>query len=443
MKGSSACITSALTDWPIGKVVLHGSETSAAGVTWTSPGNYTIRVEGGVWLAQTTNGRTMQWTLKRDGVALTGGVVSATVPYSSAAPFLFENGSGGPSASTFTVSPGTVVTLEITKVSAAAEFVGLSMRIARVTCFGDFADLFDDGCLAPEWVQVGSCGPAVETNGQLVLSKPDGCGTVANRGTVGVQSTPGGPVLCGDFDVQVDFDLASFGAPTPGNALYTGLLLRPASGAVGIGHVAAIERFFENPTDGCTPFMSAYKFFDGDANNCAATWLATASLAGKFRMVRIGTTVHQYIWMAPSWVKGGSQTVPTDPLSIVLYSGSTFGDPTEVAFDNLIVRTTTVSVPVGPRVPASLLVRNVPNPFNEETAIEFSLPTEEAVTVRIYDVAGRNLRTVAKAQSMQAGLNRLLWDGKGDDGQRLPPGAYFYRVWAGGTAISRRALMLN
>jgi len=74
-----------------------------------------------------------------------------------------------------------------------------------------------------------------------------------------------------------------------------------------------------------------------------------------------------------------------------------------------------------------------PNPFNPVTTIGFSLATEGRVTVRVFDCAGRVVRTLVDAE-VEAGPHTAVWDGTTDAGQRAASGVYFVRMEAEGPA---------
>jgi Putative binding domain, N-terminal len=120
-------------DFPVGRVGMHGSETSNAGVTWTSPLDGAVDISGGVWQAAKTGahaGRSMNWRVLKNGLALTGGSVSSSDSFTSASPFVLQNGSGGAAALThLNVSRGDVITLELFKASSFTSFVGVNLTI--------------------------------------------------------------------------------------------------------------------------------------------------------------------------------------------------------------------------------------------------------------------------------------------------------------------------
>jgi hypothetical protein len=74
-----------------------------------------------------------------------------------------------------------------------------------------------------------------------------------------------------------------------------------------------------------------------------------------------------------------------------------------------------------------------PNPFNPSTAIGFSLAAESRVLLRVFDCAGRVVRTLVDAE-VEAGAHSAAWDGTTDTGSRAASGVYFVRMQADGPA---------
>jgi hypothetical protein len=105
----------------------------------------------------------------------------------------------------------------------------------------------------------------------------------------------------------------------------------------------------------------------------------------------------------------------------------------------------TVDAEPGPgAAPArTVLHANVPNPFNPTTEIRFDLARDGRVAVRIFDVSGRRIRTLADGPMRAGGGWSLLWDGLDDGGRRAPSGVYFCRLEAGETTATRRMVLLK
>jgi hypothetical protein len=78
------------------------------------------------------------------------------------------------------------------------------------------------------------------------------------------------------------------------------------------------------------------------------------------------------------------------------------------------------------------LYQNFPNPFNPETAIRFDLPRNSAVTLKIFDVNGREVIHLLDEEEMAAGRHQRWWHGRDAAGRIVASGLYFYRLTAPG-----------
>jgi hypothetical protein len=79
-----------------------------------------------------------------------------------------------------------------------------------------------------------------------------------------------------------------------------------------------------------------------------------------------------------------------------------------------------------------------PNPFNPVTTIDFSLATGGRATIRVYDAAGRVVRTLVD-RNIEPGEHKVIWDGTTDVGQRAASGVYFVRMETAGRTDAFRA----
>lgn len=93
-------------------------------------------------------------------------------------------------------------------------------------------------------------------------------------------------------------------------------------------------------------------------------------------------------------------------------------------------------------VAAGRLRGNAPNPFGPSTTLHFELERAGAGELAVYDVSGRLVRRLAQGW-FEAGPHALAWDGTDDQGRRLAPGLYLYRLKAGSLAGTRRMVMLE
>jgi len=89
------------------------------------------------------------------------------------------------------------------------------------------------------------------------------------------------------------------------------------------------------------------------------------------------------------------------------------------------------------------LHQNVPNPFNPTTQISFDLAQSGKVALRIYDVAGRLVRTLIDKE-MAAGRNHtVVWNGLDDQNGRVASGVYFYRLDAVGSSHTKKMVVMK
>jgi hypothetical protein len=83
------------------------------------------------------------------------------------------------------------------------------------------------------------------------------------------------------------------------------------------------------------------------------------------------------------------------------------------------------------------LGQNRPNPFNPVSVVSFDVPERARVTLTLYDVNGREVRTLADAE-YEPGSYSVTLDAKG-----LPSGVYFYRMTSGRFQESRKLVLLK
>lgn len=102
----------------------------------------------------------------------------------------------------------------------------------------------------------------------------------------------------------------------------------------------------------------------------------------------------------------------------------------------------TLPTPVGGVAYTNRLEANVPNPFNPSTTIHYEIGGTNAVTLRVYDVSGRLVRTLVDAQR-SPGAYDARWDGRDDRGRGVASGVYFYRLHAGDFSQTRRMVLLK
>lgn len=96
-----------------------------------------------------------------------------------------------------------------------------------------------------------------------------------------------------------------------------------------------------------------------------------------------------------------------------------------------------------PNIPVSYeLAQNYPNPFNPTTTIKFSLPNASFVSLRIFDVLGREIKSLVSTE-MTAGSHMIMWNGDDNSGRKVASGTYIYQITAGKFNQARKMTLLK
>jgi hypothetical protein len=89
-----------------------------------------------------------------------------------------------------------------------------------------------------------------------------------------------------------------------------------------------------------------------------------------------------------------------------------------------------------------VLKQNYPNPFNPSTTIEYTLQSRSNVTITLFDILGRKVKTIFD-QTMPVGKHSVTWDGTDIDNNMVATGVYFYRIKAGDFVETKKMLLLK
>jgi len=139
--------------------------------------------------------------------------------------------------------------------------------------------------------------------------------------------------------------------------------------------------------------------------------------------------------------------VPDTPASIGmecrLHVYSTFTGT--VYFDDLTIKSTSVTdvKELNKLIPDQFAVyQNYPNPFNPSTIITYALPQASKVTIVIYDMLGREVKTLVDNYETP-GNHQIVWNGDNNFGAKVASGAYIYRVVAGNFVATKKMVLLK
>lgn len=116
-------------------------------------------------------------------------------------------------------------------------------------------------------------------------------------------------------------------------------------------------------------------------------------------------------------------------------SGYMWGNSTKTI--NILHTPTGVSTNRNDFPNAIFLEQNYPNPFNPTTTIPFSLPSRRYVTLKIFDLIGREVVTLV-SEELPAGNHSRQWNAA-----HMPSGIYFYRLQANGYLETKKLVLLK
>lgn len=103
-----------------------------------------------------------------------------------------------------------------------------------------------------------------------------------------------------------------------------------------------------------------------------------------------------------------------------------------------LIRNILVSVPERDELPAEIsLEQNFPNPFNPSTTIKYQMSEKRHVTLKIYDVLGRDIATLVDGVE-EPGYRSVRWDAGS-----LASGVYFYRLDSGTFTSVKKLLLMR
>lgn len=218
------------------------------------------------------------------------------------------------------------------------------------------------------------------------------------------------------------------------------------SSAASTGTANTYAVHYNSSSNGMASGTAVVKSTDGGATYSAATnpgtsgnisglegngtdWWATRSGASIYR-----STDHGATWTTPHTQTGA--VFQDIDLALVgnCPQGWAVGNGGAIAKMSTVVGISNV----GGEVPTSfILSQNFPNPFNPSTNISFSIPKSGLVTLKVYDMVGKEVATLVN-ESKPAG-NYIV----GFNASNLPSGAYFYRVEADGFVDTKKMLLIK
>lgn len=185
-------------------------------------------------------------------------------------------------------------------------------------------------------------------------------------------------------------------------------------------------------------YQNGYNFTNMGSGNWRINFLAYQTLAT--------TVFHKMpITLKFSFSTGADTTVRVmNDANSQLFSFFFNRQPTSVVFDpnnDIVIKTATISVGINNTpsiIPARFAVyQNYPNPFNPTTNIKFEIPKNTFVTLKVYDVVGKEVATLIN-EERNAGSYNVDWNAS-----FYPSGVYFYSFKAGNFTETKRMLLIK
>ena len=89
-----------------------------------------------------------------------------------------------------------------------------------------------------------------------------------------------------------------------------------------------------------------------------------------------------------------------------------------------------------------VLHQNYPNPFNPTTTIKYELYQSSQVTISVYDMLGRFVKTLVNS-TQEPGVKAIQWDATNEQGNRVSAGVYIYKLKAGDFMETKEMILLK
>ncbi len=181
------------------------------------------------------------------------------------------------------------------------------------------------------------------------------------------------------------------------------------------------------------------QFIDSDSIFQIVEQAGGALFRQQYQVYELGMQLGNFYWFYPD--------DSTKILWYLEYKGFSTTDSTEASFtavvdasDGTVLSTQITSIddqPTGGLVQQYRLDQNYPNPFNPLTTIRFRIPRNEWVTLKVYDVTGREVATLVDAR-LPAGTHKVRFNAV-----NLPSGIYFYQLRAGNFVSTRKMVLIK
>ncbi len=167
----------------------------------------------------------------------------------------------------------------------------------------------------------------------------------------------------------------------------------------------------------------------------------------EFRSWRGGPDDESVATRLHAWTYTGAQIARPEQPRVHLNLWSIFGPPAtdqeSIVADFRFVAAAPSIVTAAPATrPWARWLPARPNPFNPKTELRFELDRAGAVSLVVFDLAGRRVRRLVDG-SLDAGRHRRIWDGRDDRGETVGSGVYLARLETRGISVSTRLVLVR
>lgn len=234
-----------------------------------------------------------------------------------------------------------------------------------------------------------------------------------------------------------------YGLVNAANAV--GISPPPSSG--GIMHVASIDMDLKERSAGPNLFVSAVATvaLSDDSGNPVEGATVYGHWSGATTDTDSGITdANGIVTVESDSIKNPDPgTTFTFTVDDVTKEGWTYDPTVGETSDSISVSSTNTSLSAENQTTVKFSVhQNYPNPFNPQTTIEYDIPEDCHVTLKIYNMAGELVRTLVN-EYQTAGHYSVIWHGDNDQGEEVASGVYFYQLQAGNRVATRKMVVLK
>ena len=94
-------------------------------------------------------------------------------------------------------------------------------------------------------------------------------------------------------------------------------------------------------------------------------------------------------------------------------------------------------------VTSAVQISSSPNPFTDLSTISFSVTGTDPVSIAVYNISGRLVKTIVDNENFSTGDHSVQWNGIDSNGEAALPGVYFCRLNTAGSILTNRMVMIR